>query len=183
MPNILLSKGYSCMAKMDAFWPSKSRRFYSSMSSALCSEGACYEHMSLVKSREDNQWIQLDDSLCLCNLWGNWGATCSDFSVKNHRASWYIWFFRQKFGLLFLTYISPWKKTQTQKTKHSVTGIFCSNLDRNTVGEKPSFSVFVEIFIWCARFSFVGLNRTRNFHFFPTAWARCITTLGRAFWR
>ena len=100
MPNILLSKGYSCMAKMDAFWPSKSRRFYSSMSSALCSEGACYEHMSLVKSREDNQWIQLDDSLCLCNLWGNWGATCSDFSVKNHRASWYIWFFRQKFGFL-----------------------------------------------------------------------------------
>ena len=96
----LLSKGYSCIAKMDAFWPSKSRRFYSSMSSALCSEGACYEHMLLVKSREDNQWIQLDDSLCLCNLWGNWGATCSDFSVKNHRASWYIWFFRQKFGLL-----------------------------------------------------------------------------------
>ena len=90
---------------------------------------------------------------------------------------------RNEHSYLFLTYISPWKKTQTQKTKHSVTGIFCSNLDRNTVGEKPSFSVFVEIFIWCARFSFVGLNRTRNFHFFPTAWARCITILGRAFWR
>ena len=33
---ILLSKGCSCMAKMDAFRSSTSRRFYSSMSSALC---------------------------------------------------------------------------------------------------------------------------------------------------
>ena len=31
--------------------------------------------------------------------------------------------------------------------------------------------------------SFVGLNRTRNFHFFSTTWVRCITTLGRACWR
>ena len=33
-------------------------------------------------------------------------------------------------------------KTQTQQTKHSVTfsnsGIFCSNLDLKTAGEKPS---------------------------------------------
>ena len=33
----LLSKECSCMAKMDAFRSSISRRFYSSMSSALCS--------------------------------------------------------------------------------------------------------------------------------------------------
>ena len=29
-------------------------------------------------------------------------------------------------------------KTQTQQTEHSVTGIFCSNLDLKTAGEKPS---------------------------------------------
>ena len=74
-------------------------------------------------------------------------------------------------------------KTQTQQTKHSLTGSFCSNLDLNTAGEKPSLSVFVKIFVWCTRFSFVGLNRTRNFHFLSTAWVRCITTLGRACWR
>ena len=91
---------------------------------------------------------------------------------------------RNEHSYLFLTQISPRKtKTQTQKTKHSVTRIFCSNLDRNTAGEKPSFSVFVGIFIWCARFSFVGLNRTRNFHFFFTTCVRCITTLGKACWR
>ena len=34
-------------------------------------------------------------------------------------------------------------ETQTQQTKRSVTGIFCSNLDLNTAGEKQSLSVFV----------------------------------------
>ena len=29
-------------------------------------------------------------------------------------------------------------KTQTQQTKHSVTGVFCSDLDLNTAREKPS---------------------------------------------
>ena len=38
-------------------------------------------------------------------------------------------------------------KTQTQQAKHSVTGIFCCNLDLNTAGEKLSMSVFVEIFV------------------------------------
>ena len=38
-------------------------------------------------------------------------------------------------------------KTQTQQAKHSVTGIFCCNLDLNTAGEKPSLSVIVEIFV------------------------------------
>ena len=33
--------------------------------------------------------------------------------------------------------------------------------------------VFVEIFVWCTRFFFEGLNHTRNFHFFFTAWVRC----------
>ena len=31
-------------------------------------------------------------------------------------------------------------KTQRQQTKYSVAGIFCSNLDLNTAGEKPSSS-------------------------------------------
>ena len=38
-------------------------------------------------------------------------------------------------------------KTQTQQAKHLVTGIFCSNLDLNTAGEKLSMSVIVEIFV------------------------------------
>ena len=38
-------------------------------------------------------------------------------------------------------------KAQTQQTKHSVTKVFCSNLDLNTAGEKPSLSLFVEIFV------------------------------------
>ena len=38
-------------------------------------------------------------------------------------------------------------KTQTQQVKHSVTGVFCCNLDLNTAGEKPSLSVIVEIFV------------------------------------
>ena len=37
-------------------------------------------------------------------------------------------------------------KTQTQKTKYSVTGVFCSSIDLKTAGEKPPLSVFVEIF-------------------------------------
>ena len=47
------------MAKMEAFRSLSSRRFYSSMSSALCSENGCYEHIPLVKSGEGKQWIQL----------------------------------------------------------------------------------------------------------------------------
>ena len=49
------------MAKIDASRLSTSRRLYSSMSSALCSgfEDACYEHIPLVNSGEDNQIIQL----------------------------------------------------------------------------------------------------------------------------
>ena len=40
-------------------------------------------------------------------------------------------------------------KTQTQKTKHSVTGVFFfgHNLDLNTAGEKPSLSLFDDIFV------------------------------------
>ena len=38
-------------------------------------------------------------------------------------------------------------KTRRQLTNHSVTGALCSNLDQNTAGEKPSFSVLVEIFV------------------------------------
>ena len=49
-------------------------------------------------------------------------------------------------------------KTQTQQTKHSVAGVFCSNLELDTAGERPCLSVFVEIFVWCTRFSFVGLK-------------------------
>ena len=37
--------------------------------------------------------------------------------------------------------------TQTQQAKHSVTGIFCCNLDLNNTGEKLSMSVLVEIFV------------------------------------
>ena len=47
------------MAKMEAFRSLSSRRFYSSMSSALCSENGCYEHIPLVKSGEGKQCIQL----------------------------------------------------------------------------------------------------------------------------
>ena len=62
-------------------------------------------------------------------------------------------------------------KTQKQQTKHLETEVSFSNLDLNTAREKPpSLSVFVEIFVWFTRFSFVGLNRTRNFHFFFTTW-------------
>ena len=74
-------------------------------------------------------------------------------------------------------------ETQTQQTKYSVTGVFCSSLDLKTAGETPPLAVFVEIFVWCMRFSFVGLNRARNFRFFFATWVRCITTLGRACWR
>ena len=38
-------------------------------------------------------------------------------------------------------------KTQTQQTKYSVTGVFCSILDLKTAGEEPPLSVFVEIFV------------------------------------
>ena len=38
-------------------------------------------------------------------------------------------------------------KTQTQQTKYSITGGFCSSLDLKTAGEKPPLSVFVEIFV------------------------------------
>ena len=55
----LLSKGCSCMAKMDAFRLLPSRRFYSSMSSSLCSisavKMAVVKNIPLVKSGEDNQ--------------------------------------------------------------------------------------------------------------------------------
>ena len=74
-------------------------------------------------------------------------------------------------------------KTRTQQTKYSKTGVFCSSLDLKTAGEKPPSSAFVEIFVWCTRFSFVGLNRARNFYFIFATWVRCITTLGRACWR
>ena len=57
-------------------------------------------------------------------------------------------------------------KKQTQRTKLSVTGNFCSELDLNTAGEKPSLSVFVEIFARRTPISFVGLTRNRNFNFF-----------------
>ena len=72
---------------------------------------------------------------------------------------------------------------QTQRTKHSVTRNFYSDLDLNTAGEKPSLSVLVEIFAWRMLFSFVGLNRIRNFHFFFINWVKYITTLGGAYWR
>ena len=55
------------------------------------------------------------------------------------------------------------KKTQTQQTKQSVTGVFCSNLDLNTVREKPSQSVFVEI-VWRTWCSYVGLDSFSYFH-------------------
>ena len=35
-------------------------------------------------------------------------------------------------------------------------GVFRSNLDLNTAGEKPSSSVFVEILVWCTRFPFAS---------------------------
>ena len=51
------------MAKIDASRSSTSRRSCSSMivGLMLCTgfKDACYEHISLVKSEEDNQWIQL----------------------------------------------------------------------------------------------------------------------------
>ena len=75
------------------------------------------------------------------------------------------------------------KKTKTQQNKYSVVGVFWSRLDLKTAGDKPLLSVFVEIFVWCTRFSFIGLNRARNFYFFFATWVRCITTLGRACWR
>ena len=36
---------------------------------------------------------------------------------------------------------------------------------------------------WCTWFSFIGLNHTRNFHFFPPTWVQCIIILGRTCWR
>ena len=74
-------------------------------------------------------------------------------------------------------------KTKTQQNKYSVVGVFWPRLDLKTAGEKPLLSVLVEIFVWCTRFSFIGLNRARNFYFFFATWVRCITTLGRACWR
>ena len=59
----LLSQKSNCMAKMDAFRSSTSRRFYSSMSQALCSVPASKTPVTniyhLSKSRKDNQWVQL----------------------------------------------------------------------------------------------------------------------------
>ena len=37
-------------------------------------------------------------------------------------------------------------------------GIFCSNLDLNTAGEKPSLSVFVEIFVLATSISYLPLE-------------------------
>ena len=69
-------------------------------------------------------------------------------------------------------------KTKTQQTKYLVMGI----LSWTPQARNRLLSVFVEIFVWCARFSFVGLNRTRSFHFFSATWVRYITTFGRACW-
>ena len=147
-----------------------------------------------------------EDSLCPCNLWGKEQLAVklpADFSVKNHRASWYSWFFRQRlaFDLLreFLycnetleqrprvTFAAHRfrhrKHTQTQKAKHSITGIFLF-LSWPKHRRRETFFVSLRRDLRsCTRFTFVGLNRTRSFHFFSTAWVRCITTLGRACWR
>ena len=90
---------------------------------------------------------------------------------------------RNEHSYPFLTDFAIENKTQTRQTKHSVTGIFCPNLDLNTAGKKPFLSVFVEIFVWCTQFSFWRLNRACNLHLFSTTPVRCITTLGRACWR
>ena len=99
------------MAKMDTFRSSTSRRFYSSMSSALCSlhfEDGCYEYMSLIKSGEDGQWIQLKRKLIT-------GPVPTPDTIVSH-----------SFPLPFC------KRTMVSGTKHLVTGHFCPNL------EKPS---------------------------------------------
>ena len=54
---------------------------------------------------------------------------------------------QQKRTQLFILMIDFAVESKTQQAKHSVTGIFCCNLDLNTAGEKPSLSVIVEIFV------------------------------------
>ena len=118
-------------------------------------------------------------------------ATCNETSrwllgekiIKNHRKIIMLWQQkRTELPILDIDFAIE-NKAQAQQTKRSVTGVFCSNLDLNTTGEKPSLSLFVEIFVWCSQFSFKGLNRARNFHFFFATSVRCITTFGRSCWR
>ena len=73
-------------------------------------------------------------------------------------------------------------KTRTKQTKHSVTGAFVLILTWTPCSQARNrpCQCFLKSSFRCARFSFVGLNRTRNFHFFFTTWVRCITTHGRA---
>ena len=56
-------------------------------------------------------------------------------------------------------------KTRRQLTNHSVAGVFCSNLDPNTAGEKPSFSVLVEIFVGTQLMELVKKKHSHIFHF------------------
>ena len=66
--------------------------------------------------------------------------------VRRNKMSWK----QKRTSYPFLSQISSQKKknkTQTQQTKHSVTGDFCSNLDLNTAVEEPSLSAFVQIFV------------------------------------
>ena len=84
------------------------------------------------------RWIQvLSESRCMLwqQEWTQLPILNIDFSIEN--------------------------KTQTQQTKHSVTGIFFSNLGQSS--SKSSFDAYGSAF--------------------ATFWVRCITTLGRACWR
>ena len=58
-----------------------------------------------------------------------------------------LWQQKRKQLFILMIDFAVESKTQTQQAKHSVTGIFCCNLDLNTAGEKLSMSVFVEIFV------------------------------------
>ena len=58
-----------------------------------------------------------------------------------------LWQQKRKQLFILMVDFAIENKTQTQQAKHLVTGIFCSNLDLNTAGEKLSMSVIVEIFV------------------------------------
>ena len=54
-----------------------------------------------------------DDSLCLCTLWEKEQLAVKlpdDFSAKYHRASWYTWFFRQKYAFGLLRELLYWNE-------------------------------------------------------------------------
>ena len=70
---------------------------------------------------------------CLCNLWGNEQLAMKlpdDSSAKNHRASWYSWYFRQQlaFGLL-RELLSLQERSSKALTKGNLRRTYCEGIN------------------------------------------------------